>query len=59
MPFLIKFATNFSSFKIYPKFDRYLFNTFDLLLLIQQAVTSKLEIENKDKKNIGNVYDFN
>lgn len=45
----------FSSFKINPNADKYLFNTFDSILSMQHNETSGPEIENEDKKNIENL----
>lgn len=54
MSFITNFGTDISSFRVNPKYDKYLFNTFDPILLIQYNEILRPEIEIEDKKNIEN-----
>lgn len=55
MSFVINFATEFFSFKVDLKTDKYLSNTFDLIVLMQYDEVLGLKIENEDKENIENL----
>lgn len=55
----MEFVTNYSSFRINLERDKYLSNAFNLSLPIYQNGASGSEIENKDKKDIENYFDFN
>lgn len=55
----MQFAADFSSFKINSETDKYLSNTFNLLLLVRQDETSGSEIKNGNEKNIENLFNFN
>lgn len=59
MSFPTKFAIDFSSFRIDPELNKYLSNTFNLSLSVQQNEAPGPEIENEDKENIENLFDFN
>lgn len=59
MSFSIKSATDFSSFKINSKLDRYLSNTFNSPLPAEQNKVLRVEIKNEDEENIENLFDFN
>lgn len=57
--FLTEFATDFSSFRIDPKPDKYLFNASDLPLSVRQDKAPGLEIKNEDEKDIKNLFNLN
>lgn len=59
MSFSTKFIVNFCSFRIDLKSDKYLSNTSNLFLLAQLDKALRSKIENKDEKNIKNLFDFN
>lgn len=59
MLFPTEFRANFSSFRIDPKLDKYLSNAFDLTPPMQQDKAPGSEVENKDEKDIKNLFDFN
>lgn len=58
MLLLIEFASDFSSFRIDSKPDKYLSNTFDLLLLARQVKVTAFEIENEGEQDIENLFDL-
>lgn len=55
----MQFAADFSSYKIDSETDKYLSNTFNLLLLMRKDETSGPEVKNEDEKNIENLFNFN
>lgn len=59
MSFPTKFVVDFSSFRIDPKPHKYLSNAFNLPLSVQQNEVPGPEIENEDKEDIKNLFDFN
>ena len=50
----INFATKFSSFRVDPNPDKYLFNTFNLILPMQHDKTPAPKVESEDKRDIQN-----
>lgn len=54
MIFAIDFATEFSSFTIDPKANKYLSNASDLILLMRHNKALRTKVENKEKENIEN-----
>lgn len=55
MSFAIDFATEFSSFRIDPKPDKYLSNASDLILPTRHNKVPGPKVENEDEKDIENL----
>lgn len=54
MLFATNFIMDFSSFKINPKSNKYLFDTLDLILLMWYNEATRPEIENENEEDIEN-----
>ena len=52
MSFVMDFATEFSSFRVDPEFDKYSSNASDPIIPIRPDEASGLEVENEDEEDI-------